>query len=125
MCFVFHPVPRIRVVCYGLAVSCCAAASFAESPVVLQNLGAIGDTYSFRLDTNDVDQVTNSVFAASHAVPHAKLSRISGGSYLGNPAPMRHDGRAVRVADVGQRTPGDAYSYARDIENQLWWAAPG
>lgn len=125
MCSDFHPVSRISSICYGLVVSFCAVASFAASTDILRNLGAIGDTYSFRLGTNDVEQVTSSVFAASNAVPHAKLSGVYGGSPFGHSAPMRHDGRAIRVGDVEQRTPGDAYSYARDIENKLWWAAPG
>lgn len=122
---IFHPVPRISAVCYGFVASCCAAASLAASPNILRNLGAIGDTYSFRVVTDDVEQVPNSVFAASNAVPQAKLSHISGGSYLGNAATMPRDGRTTRVGDVDQRTPGEAYSYARDIENKLWWAAPG
>lgn len=145
----------ISLIYYGLVAICCASPTLAIPSEVLRDLGSLGDTYSFRMniDSDNVDQVMSRVFTANNAVQHAQLSSISGGGNPGENAARRTDELAISVGNNGllvsyayrtpgalehsvtfgtldfvnvdQSTPNGTYSYARDIENNLWWAIPG
>jgi uncharacterized membrane protein len=89
-----------------LAVMGCTSAPMITSVHSTHDLGKLGGTHSFTIGVNQRDRVVSDVFTVSNAVPDATLSRISASASI----------------DLGR--PGNTYSYARDIDNNLWWADP-
>lgn len=90
----------------GLAVLGCTSAPMATSVLGERDLHKLGDTYSFTIGGNNRDQRVGDAFTASNALPNVTLSRI----------------KAIANTDLG--TSANTFSYARDINNNLWWAAP-
>ena len=140
-----------RVIYYGLVVFYCTPASVAAQVPVVRDLGTLGETYSFPMDMDNAEKVMSHAFAASNAVQRTTLTRTSGGNSVVGALGSTHGlaigidnsgpvvGYAYRVhsavehatmfstsgrANIDLGTPGGAYSYARDIDINLWWAVP-
>ena len=150
MPFMTRPVDLTGVIHRGLIVLCCVSAPLAATSYPLRDMGALGATYSFRIEMDNLDPVPSDPFTSSSAVPDATLSRISGNGNSSSEA-LRITGhldinmdtkdqlldyaQSTHTADAHttgpgtsgstqteQSTPGGTYGYSRDLDNNLWWA---
>ncbi len=151
MCSLILRAHLTRVITYGFVVFCGVPASEAAQVSGGGDLGMLGQSYSFSMDLDPADNPVRRAFTASHAVQFVTLTHTSGGSYVvGEPS---NDHGLVIGIDTSERgvgfvyrahgaveqatmfstagrantdtgTPAGAYSYTRDADNHLWWAAP-
>ena len=151
MCVLIRRIHLSWAILCGLVVCCSTLASAAAPRHGVNDLGALGKTYSFSIDLDVEDTTVGHAFAAGNAVRQAGLTRVSGGSYIfGGPGGAHglvigtdHIERGVGYVyrahgavelTIMPSTPGSThtdtgmpdavYSYTRDTSNHLWWAAP-
>ncbi len=150
MPFMPRPADLRNVIHRGLVVLCCVSAPITAAAYLLRDMGALGVSYSFRMGMDNLDHLPGDPFTSSSAVLDSTLSRISGHGRSASDAPMGTDHLAIGMAtgrqmlgyaqglhtadahttvpgstgvkQAARDTPDGTYGYARDIENNLWWA---